>query len=572
MNISAIGISDTTFVIKDNSSHPSVVVLKEEPYKLQEVIITLDVIKQYTDHTSYNLYERDKKRYSSMLQALNEIPFLNVDSEGSITYRGQSDVVLLLNGRQSSAEEIRAIRKEDITKVDVYENPPARFALAGANVVVDLRTKQTIRGGNISLNLNDAVTTMKGENAFAAFYNWGNSQLSFMGNSSLHHYDKVVENEEISYEYDDMQYKRTKRGKESPNNTDLNDLSIGYAYNKPHSFQFYANWKSAFYKQKNENNQMVSDNLTEYESFRSLNSKYTNHSLNLYFNKEWQNNRSFVIDVTGTIYNTDYHSYAKEGNEVSSESYFESYSQYDIDRKSLIASTQYSQLGWLGTWTIGINENYQQSYQHSTDSRLRLRNNTAYGFIQLYGQKQKFYYQLTMALKHINVRKDDVSIWNKWSIAPAARLTWRPTNYAMLSLGYNYLTNVPAVSLLSETVQWLDSHYIYKGNSDLSPYSLHQMTLYANITPKHFAISLIGLYTYSPDAIINVFEKTPDYIVQTYDNMDYQTSYGGQLMIDYFPLQNKALKLGMSGIYLGIMPRRLREAPGQDIGINSPHI
>lgn len=549
VEISALGVCDTAFVVRDALSHPARIVMKDNAYGLQEVTITQDLIRQYSDHTSYSLYERDKKRYSTMLQALNEVPLLNVTSDGSVTYRGQSNVVLLLDGRKTTANEIKAIRKEDISKVDVYENPPARFALAGAAVVIDLRTKRRIRGGNIAVDLNDAVNTVKGENSIAGFYNWGHSRLSVMGNSSIRHYSKYVENDKIAYSYDGEQYERDKRGMDSPSHTDLNDFSVSYAYSKPNDLQIYANWKSAFYRQKKDARQSVTDNDTEYESFRSLNNRYTNNALNLYLNKEWKNNRSFLVDVTGTVYDTDYGSLVREGGEGSEHS-FESNSRYDMNRKSLLASMQYSQRGWLGTWTAGINENYQQSRQQNIDSRLDLCNNTAYGFVQLYGQKDKLYYQLTMALKNIIVNRNDESVWNKWSVAPSVQLWWRPSNSLMLSGGYNYLSNVPAVSLLSETVQWLDSRYVYKGNSQLTPYSTHQVSLFANYTPKHFAVSLIGLYIYSPNAISNTFKKTSEYIVQTYDNLKYQTSYGGQLTADYFPLHDKALKMGLSGIYL----------------------
>jgi len=76
VEISALGVCDTAFVVRDALSHPARIVLKDNAYGLQEVTITQDLIRQYSDHTSYSLYERDKKRYSTMLQALNEVPLL----------------------------------------------------------------------------------------------------------------------------------------------------------------------------------------------------------------------------------------------------------------------------------------------------------------------------------------------------------------------------------------------------------------------------------------------------------------------------------------------------------------
>ena len=49
---------------------------------------------------------------------------------------------------------------------------------------------------------------------------------------------------------------------------------------------------------------------------------------------------------------------------------------------------------------------------------------------------------------------------------------------------------------------------------------------------------------------MNHFKETPDYILQTYTNLKSKKEAGGQVVVDYFPLKNKSLKIGAVGIYI----------------------
>lgn len=113
---------------------------------------------------------------------------------------------------------------------------------------------------------------------------------------------------------------------------------------------------------------------------------------------------------------------------------------------------------------------------------------------------------------------------------------------------------------MSQTEQWLDNHYVYRGNAGLSPYKTHQAWLMSSLVLKHLNISLVGLFSHKPNAIINFFEKHDNYIMQSYANMRFTNEAGGQLTVDYFPLKDKSLKLYATGIY---MHHRGKEQDGE---------
>ena len=71
------------------------------------------------------------EKYPNFLLALNEIPNLIVLPSGGLFFEGNSNVKILLNGVETSTQELQTISKDDISKINVYHTPPVRFASQG---------------------------------------------------------------------------------------------------------------------------------------------------------------------------------------------------------------------------------------------------------------------------------------------------------------------------------------------------------------------------------------------------------------------------------------------------------
>ena len=200
---------------------------------LNEVVVLPDNVKELGNKTTYRIPMSDMNRYTNFYQALNEIPSLTILSSGGAYYEGDSDVVFLLNGVETSVSELRTISKEDISKIDVYKNPPARFAAQGIKTVIDIRSKSHLTGGNVGLNIDQAFDPVKGDNSAAIYYNYKRSRLSLLYSGSNSHYDQLVQNEILDYTYDNQEYKKTKKGIGSDADADNNNLSLSYQNNNP---------------------------------------------------------------------------------------------------------------------------------------------------------------------------------------------------------------------------------------------------------------------------------------------------------------------------------------------------
>jgi len=75
-------------------------------------------------------------------------PGVYVDGEGNITLNGRSGVIVLIDGRQThmSSEELanylRTMPADNIERIEIMENPPARYDAEGSGGVIDIRLKQ----------------------------------------------------------------------------------------------------------------------------------------------------------------------------------------------------------------------------------------------------------------------------------------------------------------------------------------------------------------------------------------------------------------------------------------------
>lgn len=517
---------------------------------LKEIVITPEMVKHFDNRTSYRISRKILKNYVTFDKALNTLPFINVTTSGDISYKGQNNIIVLLNGVKTTFQEIQSLKKEDVSKVDVYDNPPAQYALENATAVINIITKNNLTGGNITLNLIDSFHPAYGTNTIGSNYNYKNSHFSILFDNSISHYKKVQTDESLSYDWNGNNYAKTKSGINSPWNTDNNNLTLGYMYNKADKIQFNANLSTTFYKYNKDNSQYInySDGTTA-NGINNLNNQYKKYALNLYLYKTWKGGRNLLIDITGTLYHTTYHSLYNElytnGNTL-----LESLSDYTTHRGSILSTIQYARSYSWGTLSYGIKDSYQDGIQKDVDNNLHQIQNTLYGFAQLYGHKNNFNYQITAAAKYLYIGKDNNKIWSKIYPSPKVNIWYNPTKSITLNLGYSYTSEVPAVSLMSETEQWLDGHYIYKGNTELHPYQQHQVMAYVSSVSKHLDASFVGLFNYMPNDIINYFKSTSQYIMQSYANLKFKTELGGQLIVNYYPLSEKTLKIGAIGIYM----------------------
>lgn len=130
------------------------------------------------DRRSYGVANDLATTTGAISDALKNIPSVEVDVNGNVSLRGETNVTILIDGKPSglfkgasAAQALQAMPADSIERVEVITNPSAAFSPEGSAGVINLITKQTRRAGK-SGSLRFSVGTGDRGNAGAtASYN-----------------------------------------------------------------------------------------------------------------------------------------------------------------------------------------------------------------------------------------------------------------------------------------------------------------------------------------------------------------------------------------------------------------
>ena len=117
------------------------------------------------DRKSYGIASDLQTTTGSISDALRNIPSVEVDPQGNVSLRGDSNVTILLDGKPSgqfkgasAAQALQALPAESIERVEVITNPSAEFSPEGAAGIINLISKKTRKpgaSGSVRLNVGD---------------------------------------------------------------------------------------------------------------------------------------------------------------------------------------------------------------------------------------------------------------------------------------------------------------------------------------------------------------------------------------------------------------------------------
>jgi len=163
--------------------------LSSEPTQAERVEVTADrpAARLETDRTVYNTSERAISAGGSAETILSTLPSLQIDADGSISYRGNESVAIYINGDPASlAGEsllgyLRSLPAEAIEQIEIISNPSARYEPEGTagiiNVVLD-RGVDAGWGGGVTVGSQRTTNGRYGGNGSAnASYQSGGWRL-----------------------------------------------------------------------------------------------------------------------------------------------------------------------------------------------------------------------------------------------------------------------------------------------------------------------------------------------------------------------------------------------------------
>jgi hypothetical protein len=121
---------------------------------LNEVVIKSKrpLIQMEIDKTTVNIESMISSATSNALEILGKTPGVTVNGNGEISLNGRSSILVLIDGRQTYlsgqdlANYLKGLPGGVLDKIELIDNPPARYDAAG-NAIINIRLKKNRVGG-----------------------------------------------------------------------------------------------------------------------------------------------------------------------------------------------------------------------------------------------------------------------------------------------------------------------------------------------------------------------------------------------------------------------------------------
>lgn len=108
------------------------------------------------DKRVYDMERDPTVRGATLSDALNNVPSVSVDGDGTVSLRGSESITILIDGKPSAmtgisniADALKNIQADAVQRVEVITNPSARYDASGSGGIIDIIMK---KGGNQGFN------------------------------------------------------------------------------------------------------------------------------------------------------------------------------------------------------------------------------------------------------------------------------------------------------------------------------------------------------------------------------------------------------------------------------------
>ncbi len=178
-----VGYKDLTREITLTEKKPSVSLstlhMSEDQTLLKEVQVTgqRPTMKLEVDRKSFDVSGMITSAGLSASELLEQVPSVEVDNDGNVSLRGNTSVEVWINGRSSGltsdnqAQVLQQIPAESIERIEVIDNPSAKFSAEGSSGIINIILKKDRKAGYYG-SVQVGVDTRGGANtSFSINYN-----------------------------------------------------------------------------------------------------------------------------------------------------------------------------------------------------------------------------------------------------------------------------------------------------------------------------------------------------------------------------------------------------------------
>ena len=453
------------------------------------------------------------------------IPRIQVNPiENSIGTNDGGSVQLCINGRKASQNEVTALQPSEIVRVEVVEDPGARYD--NADMMVNYVVRRHDMGGSFGYDGQQSVKSLFGRHNANGKLNFGKSEISFLYNAgNLITEEMWSERNEVFRFEDGRTYHRnvTVDPHEQKQLEQVGQITYNLQDGNKYMFNL-----SVGYRNLNTPNYLEEGKLFTEEYPNSVtdrkdwsHNRNTKPYVDVYFQKNLKNKQFIAFNAVGTYINTYNRSSYQES--LNNEAIVDYSSAVKGKKYSLIAEGIYEK-GFKngGKLTTGISHN--QSYTDNTylgTLQYHTQMNQAFtsGYVQYKGKLGKLNYMVSMAASRLWFKQGEEDE-EEWSFNPRFSLSHTFNKQWSASLTGNIGTMNPSLSQLSDVDQLTDSLQINRGNPDLKPYYSNNASFRLNYNKGKVNVGFYTNYNHRNNPIMTYVYRENDKFIHSYANHD----------------------------------------------------
>lgn len=438
--------------------------------------------------------------------------------DNTITTTTGDAVQLRINGVIAKIEEVKALRPQDIVKVEYHDMPGLRFN--GAAAVLDFIVKYKNKGGNINGDLTDGLSMLGyGENLLSANYHKGRSEIksSFYWNrrdlkwkrenyEEYHYPHQTIENREIG----------------EPTKVKFDNMSFSLWYN--YSFKkssISAIFRDYYNKESNSMEDRISTLYRGTDVYHITDFRHGHDntpSLDLYFQTELAHNQHLYFDLIGTYINS--HSQRTYTLSSTTQPTQTIASITDGNKYSIIGEGIYERMFKDSKLSFGLKHTQMytnNTYDGNIQSQVNMNTAETFAYTEWMSKLGKLTYTLGLGGMRIYNHQHDTKL-SKFILRPKLSLAYQPCNNVTLKYQGYVSAYAPSLSDMSNVSQDIDVYQLRKGNPNLKSVTFVSNELSLNWGTKWCDLSLFGRYSYDSHPIMEETYIDNGKFVRTIDN------------------------------------------------------
>ena len=519
------------------------------------------VYKVELDKKVYDVTQDLTAKGGNLQDVLANVPSVNVDADGSVSMRGNSNIKFLINGKPSSilgitddSNALKNIPADQIEKIEVITNPSSKYEASGTAGILNIVLKKS-KGLGFNGSVEGSVGYLP-QSRLNTNLSWNYGKLSWFVNGGggfgkFENKSKTYSNDTGNADISDINSINTNHFKNLNFNTGLNYNFTDFTS---------ANFSVTTNANNSDNESNSTTTSTKFgNSSRDVNGEGDNNSVQLDAGLEHKlDSKGQILSASGSFQKTKNNNF-----EDITDNYISSVRQNNYNnnnQKTWIAKADYElpinkdskfEAGARYDFRNNITENIFYDVTTITDLDERFSNKTDYTekilafYAQFKSKFDNFGYQLGLRNENTNI----TTIFNGYDVTntppytpitnlknsksysgffPSVFLSYNVTDKSQLSLNYARRINRPRSFQLIPAYRLQNATNYFKGNADLNPAYVNSFELGYNYSKGNKITINPTLYYQRTNDDINftVLKDANGNYVSTPANLGTEDRYG----------------------------------------------